>query len=100
MGPRAPAKFGAQLGVAAAVVGLDLADAREHLPLEPEPLACLLVENEVVGRDAGDRSRLGHGHRGNGAGARENADRAAQDDERDELPGAADGAAVAEPAHQ
>ena len=82
------------------MVGFDLSDTREHLPLESEPLACLLVEDEVVGWDVGDRRRRGHGYGGDGAGAREDADRAAQDDERDQLPGAADGAAVAEPAHQ
>ena len=57
IGPRAPAEFGAQPLRVAAVVGLDPPDRREHLPLEPEPRARLLVQHEVGGRDAGDIGR-------------------------------------------
>jgi len=47
-GTRAPAKFRGAVCVKAAVVGLDVPDSREHLPLQPEPLPCLLVEDEVA----------------------------------------------------
>ena len=70
--------------VQAAVLRLDLPDACEDLPLQPEPLTRLLVEDEVRGRDAtGRRRRRDHLFGGDGAGAREDPDPAAQDDECD-----------------
>ena len=85
--------------VETAVVGLDVPDAREDLPLQPEALTRLLVEDEIGGRDATDRRRRrDHLFGGDGAGAREDPDPAAQDDECDQRPGAADQAAEAKPA--
>ena len=69
-----------------AVVRLDPPDRGEDGPVEAEPRGRLLVQDEVVGRDVGDRGRrVGHlraGERGPVAG--ENPDRSREDDESDE----------------
>jgi hypothetical protein len=48
------------------VVALDLADRSEDRPVDAEAGSGLLIENEVVGRNVGDRDwrrREGHGAR-------------------------------------
>jgi hypothetical protein len=57
------------------VVALDLPDRGEHGPVDAEAGCGLLVENEVVGRNVGDRD----GRRREGGGARGPADDPAHD---------------------
>ena len=72
----------------AAVVRLDPADRGKDRPVEPELRGGLLVEDEIVGRDVGDvcrgRDDVRVGDPCPVAG--DDADRPAQDDERDEGP--------------